>query len=181
MACASDEKPRRWDKPTTAADTSEAVLFPDGRRTHINGTTTFRMELSIENSRVSAAAPETRLDTTQAFIELLCFILGDAETDISVVARELRLSDASFLRLRRARDRVACAQRLLETARKIAGGAAGGTGASTDVGGGDSQTGDSAGTFGAAVRAEVELLARRWPEDYPAGAVEWLLLDGRRH
>jgi hypothetical protein len=50
------------------------------------------------------------------------------------------------------------------------------TGASTDVGGGDSQAEDSAGTFGAAVRAEVELLAREWSKDYPAGAVEWLLL-----
>ncbi|OAJ62755.1 hypothetical protein A6V36_20500 [Paraburkholderia ginsengiterrae] len=60
------------------------------------------MELSIENADVSAAAPATRPDATQAPIELLCFILGDADSDISVVARELRLSDASFLRLQRA-------------------------------------------------------------------------------
>ncbi|WP_085483269.1 hypothetical protein [Paraburkholderia susongensis] len=134
------------------------------------------MELSIENAAVSAAAPATRPDATQAPIELLCFILGDADSDISVVARELRLSDASFGRLRRARDRVACAQRLLETVREIAGSAAGRTGASTDVGGGDSQTEDSAGAFGAAVRTEVELLAKEWPEDYPAGAVEFEIL-----
>lgn len=117
--------PRRRDKPVKAADTSEAVLFPDGRqRAYINGATTFRMELSIENSAVSAAAPATHPDATQALIELLCFILGDADSDISVLARELRLSDASFRRLRRARGRVACAQRLLETVREIAGSAA---------------------------------------------------------
>jgi hypothetical protein len=164
--------PRRRDKPATAADTSEAILFPDGRRAHINGTTTFRMELSIENSRVSAAAPETCPDATQASIELLGFILGDADSDISVVARELRLSDASFLRLRWARDRVACAQRLLETVREIAGSAAGRTGASTVEG----NTGDSLEAISAAMREAVELLARGWPEDCPAGAVEWLLL-----
>ncbi|MFM0409428.1 hypothetical protein [Paraburkholderia dipogonis] len=135
------------------------------------------MELSIEKSGVFATAPEIRSDATQASFELLCIILGDADSDISVVARELRLSDASFLRLRRARDRVACAQRLLETVREIAGSAAGGTGASTDVGGGDGQPKDSAGVFGAAVRAEVELLAGEWPEDYPAGAVEWAALE----
>lgn len=83
------------------------------------------MEFSIENSAVSAAARETRPDATQALIELLCFILGDADSDIGVVARELGLSDASSLWLRRARDRVACAQRLLETVREIAGGTAG--------------------------------------------------------
>jgi len=27
------------------------------------------------------------------------------------------------------------------------------------------------------VREAVGLLAREWPEDYPAGAVEWLLLE----
>lgn len=167
--------PRRRDKPVTAADTSEAVLCPDERRrAYINGATTFRMELSIENSAVSAAAPATRPDATQAPIELLCFILGDAGSDISVVARELRLSDASFRRLRRARDRLACAQRLLETAREIAGSAAGRTGASTVEG----NTGDSLGAISAATRKAVELLAREWPDDYPAGAVEWLILGG---
>ena len=29
----------------------------------------------------------------------------------------------------------------------------------------------------AEMREAVELLAREWPEDYPAGAVEWLLLQ----
>jgi hypothetical protein len=158
--------PRRRDKPVTAADTSEAVLFPDGRRrAYINGATTFRMELSIENSAVSTAAPATRPDATQAAIELLRFVLGDAETDISVVARELRLSDASFLRLRRALDRLNCAQSILEAMRAE----------------------ESCGETGVPMqmrrrmRDAVDLLAKGWPEDYPAGAVEWLLLDGRRH
>ncbi|WP_353555012.1 hypothetical protein [Paraburkholderia terrae] len=29
------------------------------------------------------------------------------------------------------------------------------------------------------VREAVELLARGWPEDYPVGAVEWLIADCR--
>jgi hypothetical protein len=33
----------------------------------------------------------------------------------------------------------------------------------------------------AAMRGAVELLAREWPQDYPEGAVEWLLVgDGGR-
>jgi hypothetical protein len=46
----------------------------------------------------------------------------------------------------------------------------------------------SAGSVGASddewalrMRDAVELLAREWPEDYPAGVVEWLLLGGRHH
>jgi hypothetical protein len=59
------------------------------------------MELSIENSAVSAAAPATHSDATQASIELLCFILGDAESDINVVARWRRPYPVkqTFLRL----------------------------------------------------------------------------------
>ena len=43
-----------------------------------------------------------------------------------------------------------------------------------------------AGTLGASddvwalrMREAVELLARGWPEDYPAGAVEWLIAAGK--
>jgi hypothetical protein len=109
--------------------------------------------------------PPEAADATQAAIELLRFVLGDAETDISVVARELRLSDASFLRLRRALDRLNCAQSILEAMRAE----------------------ESCGETGVPMqmrrrmRDAVDLLAKGWPEDYPAGAVEWLLLDGRRH
>lgn len=55
---------------------------------------------------------------------------------------------------------MACAQRVLESTR-------------TD--------GAAAGIAGSAaelwMREAVGLLARGWPEDYPAGAVEWLLLS----
>jgi hypothetical protein len=60
-------------------------------------------------------------------------------------------------RLRRALDRLACAQSLLEALR------------AESVGASDDET-------GMRMRETVELLARRWPEDYPAEAVEWLLL-----
>jgi hypothetical protein len=63
-------------------------------------------------------------------------------------------SDASFVRLRRALDRVAGAHVLM--------------GASAEIG-------CMEGASGAAMRATVESLASEWPEDYPAGAVEWLL------
>jgi hypothetical protein len=85
---------------------------------------------------------------------LLGILLADVETDISVAARDLGISDASFVRLRRALDRVAGARALL--------------GASAEI---ECKEGAS----DAAVRAAVEFLASEWPEDYPAGAVEWLL------
>ena len=86
--------------------------------------------------------------------ELLGNLLADVETDISVAARDLGISDASFVRLRRALDRVAGAQVLM--------------GASAEIG-------CMEGASGAAMRATVESLASEWPEEYPAGAVEWLL------
>ncbi|MGF6924261.1 hypothetical protein [Paraburkholderia sp. 40] len=86
-----------------------------------------------------------------------CF-LAEAPTDIEVAARDLQISDASFVRLRRAMDRVACAQTVLETVRVA------GVGAKRD------ET-----VMRMRMREAVELLAREWPEDYPAGAVEWTL------
>jgi hypothetical protein len=63
---------------------------------------------------------------------------------------------------------------LLETVSEIAG--------TTADAAGTSPTGSEAerglGTIAAAaMREAVDLLARGWPEDYPAGAVEWLLLQ----
>jgi hypothetical protein len=49
--------------------------------------------------------------------DLFDCILADAVTDIEVASRDLQISDASFVRLRRALDRVACAQSVLETMR----------------------------------------------------------------
>ena len=66
---------------------------------------------------------------------------------------------------------MACAQILLESVSEIAG--------KTADAAGTSPTGSEAerdlGTIAAAMRAEVKLLAREWPEDYPAGAMEWLV------
>jgi hypothetical protein len=83
---------------------------------------------------------------------LLELLLSDAATDVEVVTRELDLRDEMRERLRRALDRLACAQSLLEAFR------AGSVGASDDE-------------WALRVRDAVELLARRWPQDYPAGAV----------
>ena len=57
-----------------------------------------------------------------------------------LVARNLALSDGSFIRLRRARDRLACAQTVLESVSEIAGTAA-----------------DAAGTSPTASKAERDL------------------------
>jgi len=103
--------------------------------------------------------------------DLLGCLLSDIKTDISVASRDLALSDAGFIRLRRARDRVACAQTLLESVSEIAGKTADAAGTSPT--GGEAER--DLGTIAAAMREVVELLARGWPEEYPAGAAEWLM------
>jgi hypothetical protein len=126
---------------------------------------------------VSKALPERA--ERRAVFELLGLLLADVRTDTIVASRDLQISDASFVRLRRALDRVTCAQRLLETVmREIAA-----TGCSQErlradggnVGGERTATGH-ADAF-SEMQALVELLAREWPDEYPAGAVEWLLLE----
>jgi hypothetical protein len=86
---------------------------------------------------------------------LLGYILADAENDVSVAARDVALSDASFIRLRRARDQVACAQTLLETVSEIAGKTADAAGTSQT----ESEAERDLGTIAAAMREAVELLA----------------------
>lgn len=85
-------------------------------------------------------------------------MLSDTTNDVEVVAREFGLRDEMRERLRRALDRVACAQSVLESM---------------------GEDGATAVTDGATaelrIREAVRLLANEWPEDYPAGAVEWLL------
>ena len=61
---------------------------------------------------------------------------------------------------------------LLETVSEIAGKTAGVAGTSPT----GSQAERDLGTIIAAAMRAVELLARTWPEDYPAGAVERLIL-----
>ncbi|AXF10002.1 hypothetical protein CUJ91_18450 [Paraburkholderia graminis] len=87
-------------------------------------------------------------------------LLSDIETDVGVAARHQQISDASFVRLRRALDRLACAQAVLAAM------SAGSVGTSSGETGMPMQ-----------MRDAVELLAREWPEEYPAGAVEWVLLE----
>ncbi|MFM0480626.1 hypothetical protein PQQ81_08865 [Paraburkholderia strydomiana] len=94
--------------------------------------------------------------------QLLDLLISDAANDVDVVARELRLQGEMCERLRRALDRMACEQSVLETVCTEAIGADRG-GATADL----------------RVREAVELLAREWPEEYPAGAVEWLIAAGK--
>ncbi|MDQ0621037.1 hypothetical protein [Paraburkholderia graminis] len=86
--------------------------------------------------------------------QLLDLLISDAGNDVEVVSRELGLRGEMRERLRRALDRIACAQSVLETVRTEALGAKKG-GATAEL----------------RVREAVGLLAR----EYPAGAVEWLL------
>jgi hypothetical protein len=91
-------------------------------------------------------------------VELLSILLTDVANDVEVAARDAGVSDPSFVRLRRAMDRVGCAQSVLETMR------AGSAGAECD------ETAKCAGVeVRMRMREAVELLARGWPEDYPAG------------
>lgn len=86
-------------------------------------------------------------------IELLSILLNDVATDIEVAARDARISDASFMRLRQAMDCVACAQSVLETMRE------------GSVGASDEET-------ALRMREAAELLTREGrPEDYPVGTV----------
>jgi len=98
------------------------------------------------------------------------------------VARDAEISDASFVRLRRAMDRVARAQSVLET---MSAGSVGASGVGVE---GD-EMGMRQGVMGQmamrqlAIRDAVEFLARGWPDEYPDGAVEWLIagvVDSRR-
>jgi hypothetical protein len=61
-----------------------------------------------------------RLRLQRGATELMELLLTDGRADIEVVAREPRLRDGMHERLRRALDRVACAQSLLETISEIA-------------------------------------------------------------
>ncbi|WP_421376472.1 hypothetical protein ACOCG7_00980 [Paraburkholderia sp. DD10] len=97
-------------------------------------------------------------------VELLSIPLADVVTDTEVAARDAGISDASFVRLRRAIDRVACAQSVLEAMGVRSAGAS-----SVTASRGETRVRQMA------TRDAVDLLAREWPADYPAGAVEWLI------
>jgi hypothetical protein len=62
----------------------------------------------------------SRPTEARVFSELLWVLLKDIQIDIRVAVRELQISAGRFVRRRRALDRVACAQSLLESM-KVAG------------------------------------------------------------
>ncbi|RKT20436.1 hypothetical protein B0G69_3732 [Paraburkholderia sp. RAU2J] len=95
--------------------------------------------------------------------QVLHLLLADATNDVEVVSRELSLRDEMRERLRRALDRMVCAQSVLES-----------------VGTDASATTTDAPEAELRMRETVELLAWQWPEDYPDGAVEWQLVKQRR-
>jgi hypothetical protein len=125
-----------------------------------------------ETNRMAGALPSPRKapDVTPRLLQLLDILLSDVDTDIGVAARDLGIADASLVRLQRARDRLICVQGLLEEAMPaVTAGVTAGR-SHTD---GDVETGVR--PIAAAMREAVGLLAREWPQDYPAGAVEWLV------
>jgi hypothetical protein len=130
------------------------------------------MENGFKCAVESAPSQPKRPDVTQTLLELLGFVLSDAESDISVAARDLGLADANYVRLRRARDHVECAQRLLETMREVV------SKPMRRAAQADDDRDKSLGAIASAMRAEVELLATGWPAEYPAGAVEWVVVEG---
>jgi len=97
-------------------------------------------------------------------VELLTILLTDVATDIEVAARDAGISDASFVRLRRVMDRVACVQSVLEAM------------GMRSVGTSNVGVESDESLKQAAMRGAMDLLVREWPEDYPTGAVEWHFL-----
>jgi hypothetical protein len=78
-------------------------------------------------SRITAKVPPAYLPVrilTSPTNELLTLLLADTVTDLGVVSRELGLPAAMYERLRRALDRLAFAQRALESVRRMASKAA---------------------------------------------------------
>jgi hypothetical protein len=123
------------------------------RPSRINIVPTRRMDkLSICIGPDGSLAPTSPLPSG-ALLELL---LSDIATDMEVVARESDLRDAMRERLRRALDRLICAQAVVEA-------------------GGSSRLGNNGGEVWERVSEAVRVLTGIWPQDYPKGAVEWLL------
>ncbi|MFP4895889.1 hypothetical protein [Paraburkholderia sp. EG304] len=108
------------------------------------------MEIKIE--AMSASPP---IDSEAC--TLVGLLLADAVTDVEVVRRELGLGEQMVERLQRAVDRLGCAQTILDAM-------------------GGCRFGNSGGQLWEQVGKAVRLLAGNWPQEYPEGAVEWLLL-----
>lgn len=110
------------------------------------------MEIRIEE--MSGGAPADLEARTKTLVGVL---IADAVTDVEVVRRELGLSEEMVERLQRAMDRLDCAQAILDSE-------------------GRRRFGNNAGEHWEQVGDAVRLLAENWPQEYPEGAVEWLLL-----
>ncbi|MFL9922054.1 hypothetical protein PQR75_43500 [Paraburkholderia fungorum] len=100
--------------------------------------------------------------TEKLLADLLTCVLTDAFTDIDVAARDAGISDASFERLRRAMDRLACAQAVLEA-----------------MGMGSMDVSDGDFALRVQMREAVELLARGWPEP-TEGTLERVMVRGEK-
>ncbi|RDK01516.1 hypothetical protein DLM46_17005 [Paraburkholderia lacunae] len=87
---------------------------------------------------------------------MLRALLSDSLSDIGVASNDLGIADQSYTRLRRARDRLTVVRSLL-------------------VG---QQVAASCPEIGELMYESVELLARKWPREYPAGGLEWMLVEG---
>jgi hypothetical protein len=86
------------------------------RHEHLNGIASLAMNSPLDHSPPHHCVLALTNFETKA-IELLSILLADIADDIEVAARDQQISDASFVRLRRAMDRVACAQSVLESMR----------------------------------------------------------------
>jgi hypothetical protein len=91
--------------------------------------------------------------------ELVTLLFADVATDVELVARELNLHDGMRERLQRALDRLNCAQAVLDAPE------------SSRL---DMQDDHMAR---AEMLGAVELLAERWPRDYPDDAVEGMVFE----
>ncbi|EDZ98880.1 hypothetical protein BH160DRAFT_5799 [Burkholderia sp. H160] len=109
------------------------------------------MRRTEEMSGVPAGDSEAHART------LVGLLLADAVTDVEVVRRELGLSEQMVERLQRAVDKLGCAQTILEAM-------------------GGSRLANSGGEYWGQVADAVRWLAGNWPQEYPEGAVEWLLI-----
>ncbi|MFM0324918.1 hypothetical protein [Caballeronia glebae] len=143
-----------------------------------------------DSNEIKATAPRWRDELAAELSGLLEILLADAAADVEVVARELGLKDGMRERLGRALDRVECARGVVEAMREVGvwrlGQApeevrSGSSGCGDrDVGADEDHRRDDALDAMERVRDAVELLAGDWPQDYPEGAVEWLIFEKER-
>jgi hypothetical protein len=140
------------------------------------------MDDSIEFKTTANRRAAARLAST--LVELVEILLTDAAADVQVVARELGRKDEMRERLRRALDRVECARGVLGTVREVAGSEGAWEELPTERDGCGSADGEPHGNYEndnpidvrSRAWSAMELLAKEWPQDYPEGAVEWLIL-----